>query len=169
VVIVDEAHASAGDSDRRSAVDVLASRAPYVLLLTATPHNGDRGSFMSLCRLGAVDGDGRLLVFRRTRASIRGAAVRRVHTLWVRPTRDESRMHAMLGAYTASICGEHADAWLAMAVLHKRALSCAWALARSIERRLDTLVRSVGSDRDPTADQLLLPLWDRDGECSQAD
>jgi superfamily II DNA or RNA helicase len=167
IVIVDEAHASAGDSDRRGAVDALASRAPYVLLLTATPHNGDRRAFVSLCDLGGVGDNGRLLVFRRTRASIRTAAVRCVHSLFVRPSRDETRMHAMLAAYTGAICAERSDAWLAMAVLHKRALSGAWALARSVERRLEALARP---DREPAAaEQMLLPLWDRDGEYSHAD
>src|SRR5439155_21799931 len=47
VVIVDEAHGVAGDSDRRAAVAALASRASYVLLLTATPHNGEAAAFAS--------------------------------------------------------------------------------------------------------------------------
>ena len=59
VVIVDEAHACAGDSDRRTAVHALASRASYVLLLSATPHNGDRESFASLCAIGADASDER--------------------------------------------------------------------------------------------------------------
>jgi hypothetical protein len=42
VVVIDEAHACAGDSDRRAAVHALAARADYVLLLSATPHSGDR-------------------------------------------------------------------------------------------------------------------------------
>src|SRR5207245_2737677 len=41
LIVVDEAHASAAGSDRRAAVHALCARASYVLLLTATPHNGD--------------------------------------------------------------------------------------------------------------------------------
>jgi superfamily II DNA or RNA helicase len=166
IVIVDEAHASASDSDRRGAVAALTATAAYVLLLTATPHSGDRQSFASLCGLGAVNQDP-LLVFRRRRGTIRGGAARRVHALAVRPTSDESRMHAMLGAYTAALKVERADAWLAATVLHKRALSSAWALARSIERRLDGLSADAQSPRG--AAQLLLPLDDRDGESCQDD
>ena len=45
VIVVDEAHGLAGDSDRHEAVAALAARAPYVVLLTATPHNGDARAF----------------------------------------------------------------------------------------------------------------------------
>src|SRR5204863_4684805 len=76
VVIVDEAHHVAGDNDRRHAVGALASRAPYVLLLTATPHDGDRRSFRSLCELGG-HGDS-LLIFRRTRGDVGLGTGRRV-------------------------------------------------------------------------------------------
>ena len=55
IVVVDEAHGVAGDSDRHAAVHALASRASYVLLLTATPHSGDRRAFEALCGLGAAD------------------------------------------------------------------------------------------------------------------
>lgn len=67
IVVIDEAHNVAGDSDRFRAADALSSRAPYVLLLTATPHSGERRAFASLCGIGARGADG-LLVFRRTRA-----------------------------------------------------------------------------------------------------
>src|SRR5207245_4274133 len=70
LVIIDEAHGVAGDSDRQAAVQLIAARAPYVLLLTATPHSGDRRSFAALCALGELDADP-LLIFRRTRAQVR--------------------------------------------------------------------------------------------------
>ena len=165
IVIVDEAHGASGDSDRQAAVRTLASRAAYVLLLTATPHSGDHQAFRSLCGFGAVGGDP-LLVFRRTRADVRSGTKRRVHALHVRPNGDESRMHALLVRYTSAIRAEHPHAWLATSVLHKRALSSAWALAQSLERRLDTLSR-VDSGAD--AEQLTLPLGDPDGELTLAD
>src|SRR4029453_17922347 len=42
------AHGVAGDSDRHAAVHALASRASYVLLMTATPHSGDTVAFEAL-------------------------------------------------------------------------------------------------------------------------
>ena len=101
IVIVDEAHGAAGDSDRQAAVRTLASRASYVLLLTATPHSGDHQAFASLCGLGEVGSDP-LLVFRRTRADVRSGTTRRVHALHVQPNADESRMHALLARYTSA-------------------------------------------------------------------
>ena len=58
VLVVDEAHRAAADSDRHAAVSDLAGQAGYVLLLTATPHNGDRQAFSSLCETGG-HGEGR--------------------------------------------------------------------------------------------------------------
>ena len=165
VLVIDEAHGAAGNSERHAAVSVLAAQASYVLLLTATPHSGDRQSFHSLVGLGALDREG-LIVFRRTRADVRAGALRRVHALHVRPTAAEARMHALLASYTQALQAERRGAWLAAGVLHKRALSSAWSLAQSIERRLDALT----SDSEQTiAEQLALPLSDRDGELTAAD
>ena len=165
LVIVDEAHGVASDSDRHMAVSAITGQSPFVVLLTATPHSGDRRAFLSLCNLGARDGDA-LVAFRRTRAAIRGASRRRVHVLGVRPTADELRMHAALRRYTDAVCRERVDSWVAASVLHKRALSSAWSLARSVERRLDAIDAA-----DPAASgiQMLLPLDDSDGELTAAD
>jgi SNF2 family DNA or RNA helicase len=180
LVIVDEAHACAGDSNRREAAHALASAASYVLLLSATPHNGDRESFISLCTIGAVSvsSDNRpgndhdeepLLVFRRTRADAGIAIGRRVHIVRVRPSAHEGRMHALLARYhdavRAEATNQGVDAHLALSVLHKRALSSAWSLARSVERRLAEL----GSHRPAAASQLALPLADGQGELIAAD
>ena len=170
IVVVDEAHGAAGDSDRRQAVAALASEAAFVLLLTATPHSGDREAFVSLSGLGSIktlhaDQDP-LLVFRRRRADIRAGAARRIHTLRVRPSAAERRMLALLTRYTSAIQAECDRAWLAAAVLHKRALSSAWSLAQSLTRRLDVLTRT---GHDDPGEQLALPLGDPDGELSAAD
>ena len=160
LVVVDEAHACAGDSERRSAVHALAARAAYVLLLSATPHSGDRESFDALCVIGAVNEE--LLVFRRTRADAGIGTGRRVHIVRVRPSGDEARMHAMLARYSEAVRAEAGgrDAALALSVLHKRALSSAWSLAQSIERRLAAL--SVADEAN--AEQIALPLGDPQGE-----
>ena len=169
LVIVDEAHGVAGDSDRQDAVQRLTSRAAYVLLLTATPHSGDRRSFASLCGLGAA-ADDPLLVFRRTRADVGIDASRRVHAVRVRPTSDERQMHALLARYSDAVRGEggrsQRDAWLALAVLHKRALSSAWSLAQSVDRRCEALCTSEESVH---AEQLALPIGDPQGDLVSAD
>jgi SNF2 family DNA or RNA helicase len=165
LLIVDEAHACAAASDRRSAVHALAAGAAYVLLLSATPHNGDNEAFAALCRIGEVGAGAPLLVFRRTRAQAGIGTKRRVHIVRVRPGRDESRMHVALACYSDAIRAEHrSDAVLALSVLHKRALSSAWSLAQSVERRLAVL----SSDAVDT-EQLALPLGDPRGELIAAD
>ncbi|MGH9141463.1 MAG: DEAD/DEAH box helicase, partial [Vicinamibacterales bacterium] len=139
LVVLDEAHACAGDSDRRHAANTLANRAPYVVLLSATPHSGDREAFEALCAMGAVDftsdrsrpdespATPPLLVFRRTAADAGLATSRRIHIVGVRPSADEARMHALLARYQEAIRDEkpvrNGAAWLALSVLHKRALS----------------------------------------------
>jgi len=169
LVIVDEAHGVGGDSDRHVAVGLLAARAAYVLLLTATPHSGDRRAFASLCGLGSLDADP-LLVFRRSRNAVQIGVPRRVHITAARPSADERRMHRSLADYTAAVRADrrelHDASWLALSVLHKRALSSAWSLAQSIDRRLASLL-AVGAN-DARA-QLMLPLGDPDGERSTDD
>jgi SNF2 family DNA or RNA helicase len=169
LVIVDEAHGVGGDSDRHAAVGVLAARASYVLLLTATPHSGDRRAFASLCGLGSLDADP-LLVFRRSRNAVHIGAPRRVHITAVQPSVDERRMHRSLADYTAAVRADrrelHDASWLALSVLHKRALSSAWSLAQSIDRRLASLLAVGAND---SGAQLMLPLGDPDGERSTDD
>ena len=164
LVVLDEAHACAGDSDRQAAARALTAAAAYVLLLSATPHNGDRESFASLCAIG---GAAPLLVFRRTRADAGLGTTRRIHIVRVRPSSDEARMHKALARYSDAVRAEdhHGDVWLALSVLHKRALSSAWSLARSVERRLAGL---AGEQRDD-ATQMALPLDDPQGELIASD
>jgi superfamily II DNA or RNA helicase len=107
------------------------------------------------------------LVFRRTRADAGIAAARRVHIVRVRPSHEEARMHAMLARYSETVRAEAdgRDASLALSVLHKRALSSAWSLAQSVERRLAAL---AVPDRDG-AEQMTLPLGDPEGELIASD
>src|SRR5690606_28240191 len=68
LVVVDEAHGTAGRSDRHEAADELGRRARHLMLLTATPHDGDVVRFGRLIRQGELPyRDDRLRVFRRTR------------------------------------------------------------------------------------------------------
>jgi hypothetical protein len=90
-----------------------------------------------------------------------------VHRLLVRSSREEHRLHACLSAFERAVRAERGDrnrdAWIALAVLRKRAFSSAYALHLSITRRLDVL---TSSEIAPT--QLLLPLHDQ-GEFDSAD
>jgi superfamily II DNA or RNA helicase len=172
VMILDEAHGVAADSDRRAAVHALGARATYVLLLTATPHSGDRQAFEALCAVGSLGADTAppLLVFRRTRREVGFGTSRRIHAVRIRPNADEQRMHAALGRYSAALRAEGTDsgardACLAVSVLQKRALSSAWSLARSIERRLFALSASPAAD----VEQLALPLGDPNGDLVTGD
>src|SRR5262249_32977515 len=145
-------------------------RASYVLLLTATPHNGDPRAFASLCHIGAVD-DTPLVVFRRTRREVGVGGRRRVHLTRVRASADERRMHALLARYGRELRRERARDGLAMpllalSVLHKRAFSSAWSLAESVRRRLEAL---AGHDAPPDSLQLALPLDDPSGDLVRAD
>src|SRR5206468_3857756 len=160
----DEAHGVVGESDRHEAVRTIGARAPFVLLLTATPHSGDEKAFNALRDVGSAGGDP-LVVFRRTRAEVRMQARRRVHTLRVRPTRGERRMHAALVRYGDAVRAERSGAWLALSVLHKRAFSSAWALLRSVERRLVALAETPAAE----SEQMALPLGDPSGEFLTAD
>jgi superfamily II DNA or RNA helicase len=168
VVIVDEAHHATLGTDRHAAVNTLCRIAPYVVLLTATPHNGDSQAFRSLCALGQQDDDP-LLVFRRTRQQLGHPRERRIHQLRVRPGSEERRMHVALDAFVRAVHrepgGRDASTWLALSTLHKRALSSAFALLRSVEHRLDAL----DVDDGRVAQQLTLPMFDSGGEFETAD
>jgi superfamily II DNA or RNA helicase len=164
LVVVDEAHGVAGDSDRRAAVERLAAHAAYVVLLTATPHNGDEAAYRRLCAIGSVGDEDPLLVFRRSRQEVRAHAKRRVRVRFVRPSRPELRMFAALERYQAAVQAEQGDRALALSVLSKRAFSSAWALAATVERRLASLQASAGD-----ASQQRLPLDDDAGELDRED
>ena len=69
LLVVDEAHTACGDSERHERCAQLAASARRVVLLTATPHDGDPIKFQRLLALGSiVTSRDPLVVFRRTRA-----------------------------------------------------------------------------------------------------
>ena len=167
VLIVDEAHHAAIGTDRHDVVSALAGAAAYVVLLTATPHNGDADAFASLCALGEQSDS--LLTFRRTRQQVGLPHQRRVHQVRVRPGGAERAMHAAVDAFVRAVQREpngrdHAT-WLALSTLRKRALSSAFALQRTVERRL----LSLNDGFDDAAQQLPLPLLDVGGEFDPSD
>jgi superfamily II DNA or RNA helicase len=168
VVVIDEAHEVGRGSDRFGAASALCRLAPHVLLLTATPHSGDREAFLSMCGLGSHEDD-RLLAFRRNRRDCGLESRRHVHRLIVRPSTDEMRMYTALTEWADAVRAERGegdrDAALAISVLHKRALSSAWSLEQSVLRRLAILPPSSGAH----GHQLELPLDDGHGDLDPSD
>lgn len=170
LLVVDEAHLCAVAPERAAAVNWLARRSRRVALLTATPHPGEAGAFEALCRIGRLPGEGPLLMFRRTRASLGLPVSRHARVLAVRLSPGERRMHALLERYTtrvweaSSAGGSRANARLAMIVLRKRASSGAAPLLASLARRL----RWLAAPDTAATSQLLLP-FDGDGEHEAAD
>jgi len=159
IVVIDEAHAASSDSQRRAAAHAIASRARRVLLLTATPHSGDRPAFESLCQIGAAEANEPIVLFRRTRTEVGFRISRRVHLLSVRQTDAERQLHVRLLAYVRRIWRERgreagADARLATIVLLKRGFSSTASLAKSLEFRLQHLADPVSA----FVAQLDLPL-----------
>jgi len=148
LVVVDEAHAACGNSERHDLVHQLASRSRRVVLLTATPHSGDQSQFDRLIDVGRVDFkslDGttvvdQMLLFRRTRNEVGGARPRR-RVRWhsVTLAESESSVLATLRAFEIAVLKRNAQddqALLLLSVFRKRALSTMWALSQSVGRRL---------------------------------
>ena len=155
-LVIDEAHALAGRSDRSAAALAIARRSRLVVMLTATPHSGDEAAFRRMCGIGELEGEP-LVMFRRTRADAGMPSSRRTTVLRVRPTAAEAAMHRALAEY-AALVWRQADtatgARLAMMVLARRACSSAASLERSVERRKILLVEPSSA----TVAQLQLPF-----------
>jgi superfamily II DNA or RNA helicase len=189
-VIVDEAHAAAGDSERRAAAHACAVRSRFVLLLTATPHSGEARAFHALCGIGALapggftprapgacetQGAGRdrlpaepIVMFRRNRQQAGITGRRRVHLHRVRPAAAERVVRHQLEDYIRMVWArrtgsEGRDARLAMIVLLKRSLSGMGPLRRSLVARLERLGDTAG----PEAVQLRL-LLEGDDDADEA-
>ncbi|MEO5897097.1 MAG: DEAD/DEAH box helicase [Vicinamibacterales bacterium] len=162
--VLDEAHAASVASARLAAASAVGRRSRRVLLLTATPPDGDPPQMAALGRIGRLSDDDPLLEFRRTKAEAGASGGRRSVMLQVRLSGAERRMHRLLECYARMVWTEagarkDARARLVSAILRKRALSSAASLAASVARRimlLDTVPSTV------TATQLLLPLDDDD-------
>jgi superfamily II DNA or RNA helicase len=158
LVILDEAHQLAGQSDRGTAVRTLAERARALVMLTATPHSGRDEEFARLAGLGDIGGRFPLVVFRRTRRDAGLTESRRTAWLRVRTTPAEHEVHAALLSYAKAVWrsrgASEPAARLAMTVLTRRACSSAGALARSIERRIGLLTANWTT----AASQIALPF-----------
>ncbi|MEO6212199.1 MAG: DEAD/DEAH box helicase [Vicinamibacterales bacterium] len=158
--VLDEAHTAGLATARLAAASAVGQRSRRVLLLTATPPDGDPTQLAALGRIGRLDDDDALVEFRRTRDDAGFTNGRRTVLLQIRPSAAERRMHRRLDRYTRMVWNEagarkDARGRLASAVLLKRALSSAWSLAASVTRRAALLDRARPA---PSESQLLLPL-----------
>jgi superfamily II DNA or RNA helicase len=142
-IVVDEAHTAAAPTDRYTAVAALARRARRVVLVTATPYSGDAAAFTSMTHIGAADSASPPLMFRRFREDVGDPRRRRHRFATVRLTRAETQLQRLLERYSGAVWNgaveDLAHARLAVTILRKRALSSAFAVARSLRRRRDLL------------------------------
>ena len=142
LVVIDEAHEACGASDRHDACDDVAQCSRRLVLLTATPHNGDEARYSRLLNMGKLPGLGEeMLVFRRTRADLALSVRRRVRWKTVTLSTGESRLLDALRGYERAVLDAGSDTpqvgrLLLLSVFRKRALSTTAALAASLARRL---------------------------------
>ena len=159
LVIADEAHHLTPGTDRGEAVQALASRAPWCVLVTATPHSGDQAAFEYLTRLGH-HGDP-LTIFRRSRRDAGIASIRRERVAAMRADASETKLLDAVEKYTRAMWQEKGSTdggvQLVAITIARRAASSLPALERTLRRRLQVL----GTTAEPA--QQRLP-WDEDDE-----
>ncbi len=137
LVVIDEAHILSGKSQRRAAIHALARSARHVVMLTATPHDGDHARFTRLVSLGATGSKAdALTTFRRTRTT----PARHIRRLDVNAGPGLSRVLEAIDAFERSVrAAPPAALNLICAVFRKRALSSMAALHASLDRRMSLI------------------------------
>ncbi len=157
LLIADEAHHLTPGSERGAAVARLSLQAPWVILVSATPHSGDESAFTYLASIGAHDD--RLTIFRRSRADAGLPQSRRTCLLAVTPTAPEAALFEAIDGYTNAIWRARGTTdpcvRLVAITLRRRAASSATAVLRSLLRRRSLLANEV----QPEPSQPELP-WD---------
>ena len=101
LVIADEAHHLSPGTDRGAAISRIASRVPWCVFVSATPHSGDRAEFEYLTSLGSTGEP--ITIFRRLRRDVGVTTSRRLHVLGVNPTEAEASLLAAIEAYSRAI------------------------------------------------------------------
>lgn len=161
LVIADEAHHLTPGSDRGGAVERLAVRTPWLVLLSATPHSGDETAFNYLTGMGAL-GDS-LTVFHRNRRDVGLPGSRRSHLLSIAPSDGEERLLRGVAAYARAIWHARGRSdrgvQLVAITLSRRAASSAAAVGRTLARRRALLA----DERLPQPVQAVFS-WDEDDE-----
>jgi hypothetical protein len=152
LLIADEAHHLIPGTDRGRAVSQLASRAPWCVMVSATPHSGDANAFDYLCGAGS-SGD-RIAIFRRRRTDVGLESRRRTHLLRINPTPPERTLLSAIHEYAHAIWrgrGQHDAAVQLVAItLERRAASSREAITRTLRRRLELLSQAEISIAQPT-------------------
>jgi superfamily II DNA or RNA helicase len=154
LAVVDEAHHAAQATDRGAAIDAICRRSLAVVLLTATPHDGDEGRFQALCDLGRIDASEPLLILRRTPGSLARRIPRRSHLLRVSLSREDVHARRLLAGYLRALRDASRPAAdsppaagsLLATVFEKRAASSSAALERTARRRLALMSRAVDAE-----------------------
>jgi superfamily II DNA or RNA helicase len=160
VLVIDEAHHATSGTDRGALVADLASRTPWVVLSTATPHSGDDDEFDFLTRLGKADsGSPEMKIFRRSPCQRTSASHRSSRLLMVTPTPAERALLDAVAAYVNTLRSTRGNpaARLVGAVIARRAASSAKAVARTLGRRAALLQHGRTE-----AEQVALP-WEESG------
>lgn len=156
LTVVDEAHKLSKDTRRYDLGSYLARNSTFMLLLSATPHNGDDDDYLARARLldpyiNDVDASRYLLVrnMKEDVVDLDGKEVfprRESKTVEVRLSDKEIELHDMLNDYLAELLRythsdkreEGAARFLSM-LFRKRGTSSLYALKCSLERRLEKL------------------------------
>ena len=169
LAVVDEVHSAGVGTARLAAAQAIGARSRRLVLLTATPPDGDPPQLRAICDIGSIAAGPPMTEFRRSRADAGLTARRKSILQTVRLSAVEQRLHRLLEQYTSLLWREasarqDARGRLAAMVLRKRALSSATSLALSVRRRLALLTNPPSSIEQ----QLVLPLQDEDGLDDQA-
>jgi len=149
LVVFDEAHLGCGDSQRHAVCQKVAANSRQLVLLTATPHDGNEERFNRLLSLGALTAVADpITIFRRSRHTLGGGWNRRVRWRRVQISREEARALDALTDFERAVLRVAGDerrdaALLLLSIFRKRALSTMEALAASLRRRLAWLERSA--------------------------
>ena len=141
LVIADEAHHLSPGTDRGASISRIASRAPWCVFVSATPHSGDRAAFDYLTSLGGTGEP--IAIFRRQRGDVGLTVSRRARVLGVTPTREEASLLSAIETYARAIWiargrEDHAVRLVAM-TMARRASSSRSAIERTLTRRLALL------------------------------
>ncbi len=151
LLLVDEAHHVTPGTDRGAVVSRLARSSAFVVLITATPHSGDERAFAFLSAVGRAADP--LVAFRRTAEELELRSSRRIRTRAIQPTSDERAMLDAVAAYGRAIWRARGrtdeSARLVATILGRRAASSAFALHRTLERRLLLLSRVKAGSLQP--------------------
>lgn len=156
LVVIDEAHKLTRDTKRYKLGRYLASNSVFMLLLTATPHNGNDDDYLDRVRLldpyiNDIESSKYLLIrnMKEDVIDLEGKEVfpkRESKTVEIKLSEEELIMHDMLNNYLAELIKysygdkrQEGAARFLSTLFRKRGSSSLYALRRSLEKRLERL------------------------------